>query len=73
MEFGAGAERAIVPGAHRLGHAARLVYRAKAAGPPELSRETREEEVPAVEQDREPQQRAARRTQYYGCVLLCPQ
>lgn len=73
MELGAGAEPAVVPGARLLGHAAPSACGAVAAGPPGLSRERREEESPAVEPDGEPQRRAARQTQYYGCVLLCPQ
>lgn len=70
MELGAGAEPAIVPGARRLGHAAPSACGAAAAGPPGLSRQPREEEAPAGQRDQEPRRR---QTQYYGCVLLCPQ
>lgn len=58
MELGAGAEPVILPRARRLGHAAPSAHGAAAAGPPGLSREPREEEVPAVERDREPRRRA---------------
>ncbi|KAK2086128.1 hypothetical protein P7K49_035553 [Saguinus oedipus] len=73
MEIWARAEPAVVPPARRSGHAAPSGRGAAAAGPPGLSRERREEEAPAAEQELEPRQRAARRTQYYGCVLLCAQ
>lgn len=73
MELWAGAEPSELPPARGPGHAPAGARRAAAAGPAGLSREPREEEAPAAEPGPEPRRRAARRTQYYGCVLLCAQ
>lgn len=70
MELWAGAERSDLPPARGPGHAPACARGAAAAGPEGLSREAREEEAPAAEPGPERRRRAARRTQYYGCVLL---
>lgn len=71
--FGRGLSPRCCPPTRSPGHATASARSAAAAGPPGLSREPREEEAPAAEPAREPRRRAARRTQYYGCVLLCTQ
>lgn len=71
--FGRGLSPRCCPPARSPGQATASARPAAAAGPPGLSREPREEEAPAAEPAQEPRRRAARRTQYYGCVLLCTQ